>query len=238
MSELQLILREEKGTPLTNAELDGNFRYFNRLIKDHFRVLDSFVGMAAYFSYIKKDSDPFWILPDGREVSRAQYKRLFNYIGTYFGVGDGVNTFNLPNFLGYFFRNYHHGISGDDLTRALCQIQATMNLAHAHTTSVINGGVHTHGAWTGGAGGHNHDYDQPQWRNTAVGNGWANLATNTGEAKTGWANDHSHTVGMNAAGDHTHEVTVMSSGGTESRPPNISMAVYLFVGADGLGYVV
>lgn len=34
---------------------------------------------------------------DGLEISRIQYQLLFNMIGTYYGEGDGVTTFNLPN---------------------------------------------------------------------------------------------------------------------------------------------
>jgi microcystin-dependent protein len=35
---------------------------------------------------------------DGAEVSRAEYAQLFAVIGTDYGVGDGVDTFNLPTF--------------------------------------------------------------------------------------------------------------------------------------------
>lgn len=34
---------------------------------------------------------------DGSEVSREEYKELFDFIGTRYGVGDNVTTFNLPN---------------------------------------------------------------------------------------------------------------------------------------------
>ena len=36
---------------------------------------------------------------DGSAVSRATYATLFGVIGTNFGIGDGVTTFNLPNFI-------------------------------------------------------------------------------------------------------------------------------------------
>lgn len=38
-----------------------------------------------------------WIVCDGREVSRADYKRLFRLISTQFGDGDGETTFNVPD---------------------------------------------------------------------------------------------------------------------------------------------
>lgn len=40
------------------------------------------------------------LLCDGAIVSRSTYSRLFDVIGTTYGVGDGVNTFGLPNLKG------------------------------------------------------------------------------------------------------------------------------------------
>lgn len=41
---------------------------------------------------------PIGYLPcDGREVSRTEYSALFNVIGTSFGNGDTINTFNVPD---------------------------------------------------------------------------------------------------------------------------------------------
>ena len=39
-----------------------------------------------------------WLVCDGSAVSRSTYAALFSAIGTVYGVGDGVTTFNLPNF--------------------------------------------------------------------------------------------------------------------------------------------
>ncbi len=38
-----------------------------------------------------------YLLCDGSEISRAAYSAIFSVIGTYYGDGDGVTTFNLPN---------------------------------------------------------------------------------------------------------------------------------------------
>lgn len=38
-----------------------------------------------------------WLLCDGTDVSRVVYADLFAVIGTAYGVGDGVTTFNLPD---------------------------------------------------------------------------------------------------------------------------------------------
>ena len=40
---------------------------------------------------------PEFLACDGKEVSRTTYSILFNIIGTYYGDGDNITTFNLPN---------------------------------------------------------------------------------------------------------------------------------------------
>jgi microcystin-dependent protein len=39
----------------------------------------------------------YWMVCDGRAISRTAYPALFATIGTIYGVGDGVTTFNIPN---------------------------------------------------------------------------------------------------------------------------------------------
>lgn len=41
-----------------------------------------------------------WLLCDGTAVNRITYAKLFTAISTAYGVGDGVNTFNLPDMRG------------------------------------------------------------------------------------------------------------------------------------------
>jgi microcystin-dependent protein len=41
-----------------------------------------------------------WLSCDGSDVSRSTYIGLFNSIGTIYGAGDNVTTFNLPNLQG------------------------------------------------------------------------------------------------------------------------------------------
>lgn len=50
-----------------------------------------------------------WILCNGQAISRTTYAKLFSIIGTNFGQGDGVNTFNVPDYRGKFLR----GLGGD-----------------------------------------------------------------------------------------------------------------------------
>ena len=43
-----------------------------------------------------------WMLCDGRELDRQQYKALYKAIGITWGAGNGYSTFNIPNFLNRF----------------------------------------------------------------------------------------------------------------------------------------
>ena len=47
-----------------------------------------------------------YLLCDGQAVSRTDYSQLFATIGTYWGVGDGSTTFNIPNLKGRTFFGY------------------------------------------------------------------------------------------------------------------------------------
>lgn len=50
-----------------------------------------------------------WLACDGAAIDRTTYAALFAAIGTSYGAGDGVNTFNLPNFAGKVQRGYKVG---------------------------------------------------------------------------------------------------------------------------------
>lgn len=41
-----------------------------------------------------------WMICDGRAISRTTYAELFAAIGTTYGAGDGVSSFNIPNLKG------------------------------------------------------------------------------------------------------------------------------------------
>lgn len=52
-----------------------------------------------------------WLARDGSAISRAAYPALFSVIGTMFGAGDGVNTFNLPDDRNIFDCNAGSGLA-------------------------------------------------------------------------------------------------------------------------------
>ena len=58
------------------------------------------VGMVEYFAM--SAPPPGYLMADGTAVGRETYPDLFAAIGTVFGEGDGVTTFNLPDLIGRF----------------------------------------------------------------------------------------------------------------------------------------
>ena len=63
-----------------------------------------------------------WLLCDGREVEREEYNELFEAIGTAFGEGNKVTTFNLPDCRGVVVRGLDNG-RGLDTNRTLGSYQ-------------------------------------------------------------------------------------------------------------------
>lgn len=73
-------------------------------------------GMVAHFA--RSTAPTGWLKANGAEVSRTVYAGLFNAIGTTFGTGNGVDTFNLPDLRGEFVRSWDDG-RGVDSGRAI-----------------------------------------------------------------------------------------------------------------------
>ncbi len=55
-------------------------------------------GMIDYFGTTAPNSS--FVFPYGQPISRTVYATLFGLLGTTFGVGDGLTTFNLPDLRG------------------------------------------------------------------------------------------------------------------------------------------
>jgi microcystin-dependent protein len=56
------------------------------------------IFMAGEVCHFAGASAPVgWLVRNGAAVSRSTYAALFAVIGTMYGAGDGVNTFNLPD---------------------------------------------------------------------------------------------------------------------------------------------
>ena len=74
---------------------DANFR----------RMFQDFLVPTGTVQYFASERIPKgWLICNGAHISRETYADLFRVIGTRFGAGDGVNTFQLPDLRGEFIR--------------------------------------------------------------------------------------------------------------------------------------
>jgi microcystin-dependent protein len=178
-----------------------------------------------------------WLNCSGGAVSRTTYADLFAVIGTYFGVGDGTTTFNLPDFrglslvgavsanLGVAVGNTSGGKvwtygSADPFTALT---HSSDNAAHTHTFTDDSQGDHTHAtnhtttatySSQTTAGGHSHTYSASGASNGHT-HGVANLGASSGTismkttaADIAAAVSHTHTVASSSTGGaHTHTAT-------------------------------
>jgi microcystin-dependent protein len=86
-----------------------------------------------------------YLLCDGTAVSRTTYAALFAIIGTTYGVGNGSNTFNIPDFRGRF----PLGVSGSYGLATTGGSADAVVVSHTHTaTSVVTDPSHSHNTVT------------------------------------------------------------------------------------------
>ena len=99
-----------------------------------------------------------WLLCDGSAVSRSTYTELFAVVEGNFGIGDGVNTFHLPDLRGRFVRGVDHGTGrdphatsrdtsqfGGNMGDAVGSVQNDTFESHTHSAnSNVNDPGHSH----------------------------------------------------------------------------------------------
>lgn len=92
-----------------------------------------------------------WLFPFGQAVSRATYSSLFGILGTQFGAGDGVTTFNLPDIRGRMTagRDDMGGVAANRITAGGSGINGVVlgasGGAQSTTLSIPQMPSHTHG---------------------------------------------------------------------------------------------
>jgi microcystin-dependent protein len=181
-----------------------------------------------------------WLLCDGAAVSRSTYSSLFAITSTYFGVGNGTTTFNLPDFrglslvgavsanLGVAVGNTAGGKvwtygSADPFTALT---HSSDNASHTHTFTDDTQGGHTHTTnhsttvtedTQNTAGSHSHTYTatpSTTGHSHTIGNTGAASGTvsliTTSSNTTAGAASHVHGV-ANVSGGNSHTHTVTES---------------------------
>ena len=129
-----------------------------------------------------------WLLCYGQAVSRATYANLFAVIGTTFGIGDNLTTFNVPDRRGRLGlgKDNMGGVSADRVTNAAADTiggslgSETKNIQHTHpftsggpsatvlvddnsggTNYMVGSETHTHGGTSGNGGSTTQDVMNP-----------------------------------------------------------------------------
>jgi len=135
---------------LTPEERDDGTVYFIKdgIMGNVFLDDNTPIGTIAPFGGA---SDPsYWLICDGRAVSRTDYAALFGVIGTTYGAGDGSTTFNIPDLRGNVAvgasTDYSLGDTGGEETHTLSVSEMP---SHSHTVSMKRTSVNN---YTGGAG--------------------------------------------------------------------------------------
>lgn len=102
------------------------------------------LGTAGIITHFTNASMPAgWLLCDGSAISRSTYADLFAIIGTYFGVGNGSTTFNLPNLTERFIRGAVNE-AAIGTTGGLNTVTLTANNVPQHLHSIASQAGHTH----------------------------------------------------------------------------------------------
>ncbi len=98
------------GQVIEASDINDNFEH----VVDGITALEQRVVPAgAIVPFGGPTPPPGWLLCDGSEVDRVAYQALFDAIGVAHGVGDGVDTFHLPDYRGRFLRGVDMGIGRD-----------------------------------------------------------------------------------------------------------------------------
>lgn len=160
-----------------------------------------------------------WLLCDGSAVSRTTYALLFSAIGVTWGVGDGVNTFNLPNLVD----RAPMGANANEAANQLGKYQADQVKGHTHsvsgtaaaTTDLVSR-VTIYGAKFTGAAGKSVLVEDPVTYNLGVGQS----AEKSGSVDSNY--DHSHAVSGTAASNDANAL--------ETRPKNARVNFIIYTG--------
>lgn len=97
------------------------------------------IPAGAIFSFPTVNAPSGFLECDGSALSRTTYASLFAVLGTTYGVGDGITTFNIPDLRGEFIRGFDNG-RGVDVGRTIGSWQVDEFKEHTHQYRKGDGG--------------------------------------------------------------------------------------------------
>jgi len=162
------------------------------------------------------------LLCNGQEVSRTDYKELFDAIGTAWGSPSDNTKFKVPD-----LRDRALYGAGSVVSVGQTDGKSTGNRGgpfHSHTFAgnTNSGGGHSHSLSINGVGDHTHSIYAPagsvliQRGQTGLYDSAANY--NLNQPQSGGAGSHSHSGSTSSVGDHNHGYSGRTAGGYDDKP--------------------
>ena len=180
------------------------------------QISDLGLAVGTIVPYAGSSAPTGWMFCDGTAISRATYATLFTVIGTTYGSGDGLTTFNVPDLRQKFPLGKADSGTGSTLGATGGAIDHT-HTGPSHTHAISSDGIHTH---TGPSHTHTISSDGAH---THSGSTSAPVAIDAGaSAIASLASDGAHTHGgatgsggtgnTSSEGAHTHGGATGASG--------------------------
>jgi microcystin-dependent protein len=201
-----------------NVQMNKTLYYDNKInhhLSPHQGVIPEFeehMPPGCIMAYAASTSPTGWLICNGAAVSRYDYWSLFAVIGTQFGEGDGLLTFNLPDYQGAFLRGTgSNGVySGPDLNES--QAHATQTHNHLATSTVTDPG-------------HSHTTSDAYWSSATEGNQGLLGAGSTEDYDNGIVSrtvtSSTYTTGITVATSVANSTTSVNT--NETRPYNFGI---------------
>jgi microcystin-dependent protein len=236
---------------LANSTPTNALHATSKAYVDQFAAYASGMPVGGVMSWPSDSIPTGFFKCDGQAISRTTYAALFALIGTTFGSGDGVTTFNVPNLVDQFIRGKGAGRTiGSTQTASLgSHIHPVSDPGHLHT---VSDPTHSHPVTTVAHGhgvtdpGHLHGLSE-QGATYADGTNTARNfritgTSNTAAAVTGISIQNAAPTGTAAAaatgltvGTNTTGISVGAAGGAETVPQNIALNFIIKAIQDSVG---
>jgi len=132
--------------PVSNLDISGSVNTSNKYTINYISIAPP---VGSVMAYTLANSPDGWLLCIGTAVSRTTYSALFNVIDVSFGAGDGVTTFNLPDYRGAFLRGTGSDSTGKYIGPTIDVSQNHATQTHTHiASSVVTDSGHSHNQTT------------------------------------------------------------------------------------------